>query len=92
MVLSGKDKGKTGKIKKIYRKADRVTVEGINLLKKHVRPNQMNPEGGIITVEKPIHLSNVAIISPKTRKPTKIRFEYKDGKKMRVAKSCGSLL
>lgn len=92
VVLSGKDKGKVGKIKKLYKKSERVLVDGVNTLKKHVRPNQANPEGGIVAVEKSVHQSNVAIISPKTKKPTKIKFEFRDGKKVRVAKACGTVL
>ena len=90
VVLSGKEKGKTGLITKINFKTQRVSVKGVNVQKKAVRPTQQNPAGGITDIESPIHLSKVAILSPKTRKATRIRIESKDGKAVRVAVSCGS--
>ncbi len=91
MVTKGKDKGKTGKVKKIL-SGDRVIVEGVNLVKKTIRPTQENQAGGITTKEATINTSNVSLISPKTNKPTRVRIETKDGKKVRVAVSCGSVL
>ena len=72
MVISGKDKGKTGVILAAYPKKDRVLVEGVNIVKKHSKPSQVNPQGGIISQEAPIHVSNVMPIDPKTGEPTRV--------------------
>jgi large subunit ribosomal protein L24 len=90
-VISGKDKGKTGVILAAYPKDSRVLVEGINIVKKHSKPSQVNPQGGIISFEAPIHVSNVMPIDPKSGNPTRVGYSTVDGKKVRVAKS-GELL
>ena len=83
-VIAGKDKGKEGKI--IGKKNDRVLVEGINMVKKHVKPNGQDQNGGIVEKEILIHVSNVMIIDPSTKKPTRISHEInKDGKKVRIS-------
>lgn len=92
VVLAGKDKGKTGKVAKIDLKNKKVLVSGVNLVKKTMRPSQENPTGGILDVERPLHISNVAVLSPKDKKATRVRIETKDGKKVRVAVRCGSVL
>lgn len=92
MVMAGKDRGKTGKVTKLLPKRSRVVVSGVNVLKKAVRPTQENPAGGITEVEASVHRSNVMVVSPKDGKPTRVRIENKDGKKVRVAVSCGSVL
>jgi len=92
IVLAGKDKGKTGALTKVDTKRKKVTVKGINLVKKTMKPTQENPNGGIIDMELPLHLSNIALISPKTKKATRVRIEEKDGKRVRVAVACGSML
>lgn len=92
VILAGKDKGKSGKIKKIYFGQSSVLVEGVNMKKKAIRPSQQSPEGGIVDVESPLHISNVAIVSPKTKKATRVKIETKDGKRIRVAKACGTVL
>ena len=86
-VMSGKDKGKQGVILKAMPSKNRVIVEGINVMKKHAKPSQANPQGGILEIEAPIHVSNVMPIDPKTGKPTRVGFKVVDGKKVRVAKS-----
>lgn len=86
-VISGKDKGKTGIILAAYPKESRVLVEGINIVKKHAKPSQANPQGGIINQEAPIHVSNVMPIDPKSGNPTRVGYQTVDGKKVRVAKS-----
>ena len=86
MVISGKDKGKTGVILTAYPKKDRVLVEGVNIIKKHLKPNQANPQGGIVSQEAAIHVSNVMLIDPKTGEPTRVGYKVEDGKKVRVAK------
>ena len=84
IVIAGKDKGKEGKI--IGKKNDRVLVEGINMVKKHVKPNGQDQNGGIVEKESLIHVSNVMMIDPKTKKRTRIAKELdKDGKKVRIS-------
>ncbi|WP_243292394.1 50S ribosomal protein L24 [Bacillus sp. FJAT-47783] len=92
MVISGKDKGKQGVILEAYPKKDRVLVEGVNFVKKHSKPSQANPQGGIITQEAPIHVSNVMPLDPKTGEPTRVGYKVVDGKKVRVAKKSGETL
>ncbi len=92
VVISGKDKGKEGKITHVLRSENRVVVEGINIVKKHVKGNGQQA-GSINEVEAPIHASNVMIIDPKTKKPTRIGHKInKDGKKIRVTKKSNSNL
>jgi large subunit ribosomal protein L24 len=93
IVIAGKDKGKKGRVLAAYPKKDRVLVEGINLVKKHTRPSQANPQGGIVTQEAPIHVSNVSLIDPKSGKPTRIGYKVLDnGQKVRVAKKSGEVI
>ena len=90
IVISGKDKGKEGKITSVLKKENRVVVEGINIVKKHVKGNGQTA-GSITEVEAPINASNVMIIDPKTKKPTRIGHKVnKDGKKIRVTKKSNS--
>jgi large subunit ribosomal protein L24 len=92
MVISGKDKGKTGIILEAFPKQSRVLVEGINIVKKHAKPSQVNPQGGILNQEAPIHVSNVMPIDPKSGKPTRVGYTVENGKKVRVAKKSGEVL
>jgi large subunit ribosomal protein L24 len=89
MVISGKDKGKQGTVLAAFPKKDRVLVEGINIMKKHSKPSQSNPQGGIISQEAPIHVSNVMPLDPKSGEPTRVGFKVVDGKKVRVATKSG---
>lgn len=91
-VLAGKSKGKSGKLKSINIKKGTVIVDGVNIVKKAVKPTQDNPNGGFVEIEKPLHRSNIAVVSPKTGRGTRVKIEEKDGKKVRVAISCGSVL
>ncbi|HHY22241.1 MAG TPA: 50S ribosomal protein L24 [Bacilli bacterium] len=91
-VISGKDKGKEGVILEAYAKKERVLVEGINMVKKHAKPSQDNPQGGILNQEAPIHVSNVMPIDPKTGEPTRVGYKIVDGKKVRIAKKSGEPL
>ena len=92
VVISGKDKGKEGKITHVLRAENRVVVEGVNIVKKHVKGNGQTA-GSINEVEAPIHASNVMMIDPKTKKPTRIGHSInKDGKKIRVTKKSNSSL
>ena len=84
-VLAGKDKGKNGKIKSINLKTNRVVVEGVNVVKKAMKPNQANQQGGIVDLEKAIHISNVALLDPKSGKPTRVSIKKVAGKNVRVA-------
>ena len=90
VVLAGKDKGKRGKVRKVV-DADRVIVAGINMVKKHTRPNpQAGVQGGIVEREAPIQVSNVAIFNPETSKGDRVGFRVAEGKKVRVFKSNGA--
>ena len=90
MIIRGKDKGETGTIKRVIRSQNRVIVEGKNLVKKHIKQGQGH-EGGIFTVEAPIHASNVQVLDPVTGKPCKIGHKYlEDGTKVRVSRGIGS--
>jgi len=87
IVLTGKDKGKTGKVLRVYPKANRVLVEKINMVKKSRRKTQQDQQGGIIELESPLHLSNVMLVDRKTNKPTRIGVSIlKDGSKVRLSK------
>jgi large subunit ribosomal protein L24 len=92
VVIAGKNKGRTGKVMKVDLKNKRVLVSGVNMLKKAQKPTQENPTGGITEIEAPLHISNVSVVSPKTNKATRVRIETKDGKRVRVAVACGSVL
>ena len=93
VVISGKDKGKQGKVTEAQPKKDRVIVEGINLVKRHTKPTQANPKGGIITKEAAIHVSKVMILDPETKKPSRIKkSQQKDGSYVRAAVKSGALL
>jgi large subunit ribosomal protein L24 len=98
MVVAGNDKGKTGKILKVFPQVNRVIVEGINMRKRHTKANQKNPQGGITEKEAPINASNVMILDPKSNEPTRIGsqiiLDEKTGKKKiaRVSKLSGEML
>ncbi len=92
IVIAGKDKGATGKVIKIVKDKDRVVVEGVNMIKKHIKPSTENPQGGIVEQEASLHISNVALIDPKSKKATRVRYEIKDGKKVRVSKKSGEVI
>jgi len=92
VVLSGKDKGKTGEVVKVLPKEERVVVAGVNVVKKHTRPSARS-QGGIVEIEAPIHVSNVAHVDPKDGKPTRVGFKVlEDGRKVRVAKRSGETI
>src|SRR3954453_24112147 len=90
VVVTGADKGKTGRVLRILSDKDRVVVEGINRVWKHVRPSQRNPQGGRIQKDAPIHLSNVMALAPRTGKGTRAKFQERDGRKHRVAVASGT--
>lgn len=93
IVITGKDKGKTGKIARVMNDGAKVLVEGVNLVKKHVRPNpNANEVGGIKDKAMPLDISNVAIYNAETKKADRVGFKIEDGKKVRVLKSTGKLV
>ena len=93
VVLAGKDKGQKGEVLKVFPKEERVVVKGIKMVKRHVRPSQADPDGGIKTFEAPIHVSNVAHLDPKDGVPTRVGFiTLKDGNKVRVARKSGEVI
>jgi len=88
-VMSGKDRGAQGHVLEVIRSKDRVIVEGVNIVKKRVKPTTENPSGGIIEKEAPIHISNVMLVDPKTGNPTRVGYKVEDGKKIRYSKKSG---
>jgi len=98
IVISGKDKGKTGKVLRVDRERGRVYVEGLNIIKRHMRPQQVRGAdraetvGGVIEKEGPIHISNVMIIDPKDKKPTRVGVTREDGQRQRVTRRSGTSL
>jgi len=92
VVLSGKDKGKHGEVTRSMPKLGKVIVSGVNVAARHRKPSQANPQGGIERREAPLHVSKVALEDPKTGKPTRVRFEEREGKKVRIAVRSGELI
>ncbi len=92
VILSGKDKGRHGEVVRSMPKLGKVLVSGINVHARHTKPTQARPQGGIVRAEAPLHVSKVAIEDPKTGKPTRVRFETRDGKKVRIAVKSGELI
>jgi large subunit ribosomal protein L24 len=90
VVIAGADKGKQGRVLRVLTDKDRVVVEGVNRVWKHVRPSQRNPQGGRIQKDAPIHISNVMPLDPTTGKGTRVRFEERDGRKHRIAVRSGA--
>lgn len=91
-VIAGRDKGKTGSILRIFADKNAAIVEGINKVKKHVKPGTLSKEGGIISIERPIDVSNLMFLDSKTNKPVKVGFKIVEGKKYRVNKKTGEVL
>ena len=93
IVLSGSDKGRKGEVLSVSPADERVVVKGVRMVKRHVKPSQVDPDGGIKSFEAPIHVSNVAHIDPKDNVPTRVGFKtLKDGRKVRVAKKSGEVI
>jgi large subunit ribosomal protein L24 len=92
VLLTGRDKGRQGAVLKVIPKEDRVLVEGLNIVHRHTRPSQGDPQGGIKTKEAPLHVSNVALVDPKTGGPTRVGFRVEGGKKVRFAKKSGEVI
>ena len=92
VVIAGKDKGRQGEVTRVLPKQNKVLVGGVNVIARHRKPSQANPQGGIDRVEALLAVSNVALQDPKTGKPTRVRFEEKDGKKVRIAVRSGETI
>lgn len=92
IIISGKDRGRKGKVLKTFPKKGRVSIEGLNLVKKHRRPRKSGEKGQIISVPAPIDISNIKLVCPKCSKPTGINFEIQDKKKLRICKKCKTKL
>lgn len=93
LVLTGKDKGAKGEVLRVLPEESKVVVQGINVVGKHQKPSQLNPQGGIQKFEKPIHVSNVALIDPKDEKATRVGYKtLKDGRKVRFSKRSGETI
>ena len=92
VVLTGKDKGRQGQVLRVLPKESRVLVAGVNMVKRHTRPSQGDPQGGIKHKEAALHISNVAFVDPKSGEPTRVGFRIEDGKKVRVAKKSGEVI
>ena len=92
VVLAGKDKGRQGQVLKVTPKDDRVLVAGVNMVKRHTRPTQGDPQGGIKNKEASLHISNVAFVDPKSGEPTRVGFRLEGDKKVRFAKKSGEVI
>jgi len=92
VILSGKDKGKHGEVTRAMPKDGKLIVSGVNIMTRHRKASQANPQGGLERKEAPLHASKVALEDPKTGKPTRVRFEVRDGNKVRVAARSGELI
>ena len=92
VILSGKDKGRTGEVIRAIPSLDKVVVGGINMMARHTKPSQADPQGGIKRSEAPMHVCKVAIADPKSGKPSRVGFKIVDGKKVRYAKKSGEVL
>jgi large subunit ribosomal protein L24 len=98
IVISGNHRGKKGRVLKIFPERDRVIVEGVHLIKRHTRPTQRNPQGGIVEKEGPVHVSNLMLVCPKCNTPTRVnsRISSSEGKisrhRVRICKNCGEMI
>jgi len=92
LILKGKDKGKTGKVERVLPKKNKLIVEGLNLLKKHVKPSKKYPKGGIITISAPLAVGNVMVVCPSCSKPSRVGYKFREisgkKKKIRICKRC----
>jgi len=91
-VITGSSKGTIGEVLKAFPKDEKVLIEGVNLVKKHLKPTQANPDGGIVEKEAPIHVSNVAIYDAKAKKTGRVGYKIEKGKKVRIIKQTGAVV
>jgi large subunit ribosomal protein L24 len=92
VVISGGSKGKEGEVIRVMPQDNKAIVEGVNLVSKHTKPSAKNPQGGIVKTEAPIHISNLALVDPKSGKATRVGYKMEDGKKVRVSKKSGEAI
>ena len=92
VVLAGRDKGRQGEVTRVWPKESRVLVQGLNLVKRHTKPSQADPQGGVKTKEAPLHISNVSCIDPKSGSPTRVGFRMEGDRKVRFAKKSGEVI
>ncbi len=91
-VIAGDHKGAEGKVQSVDRVKNRAIVEGVNMVSKHEKPSAKNPQGGIVKKEAPIHISNLSLIDPKSNEATRVGYEIRDGKKVRVSKKSNEVI
>ncbi|WP_340074401.1 50S ribosomal protein L24 [Leptobacterium sp. I13] len=91
-VIAGDHKGSEGKVLRVFREKNKAIVEGLNMVSKHEKPSAKNPQGGIVKKEAPVHISNLSLIDPKTKEVTRVGFEERDGKKVRVSKKSNEVV
>ena len=92
VVISGGSKGKEGEVGRVMPQDNKAIVEGVNMVSKHTKPSAKNPQGGIVKTEAPIHISNLALVDPKSGKATRVGYKMEDGKKVRVSKKSGEAI
>jgi large subunit ribosomal protein L24 len=92
IVLTGRDKGRTGKVLEVRPTESKLVVDGVNIATRHVKPSQVDPQGGMKRTPAALHVSNVALVDPKNGGPTRVGFKVVDGKKVRVAKKSGEVI
>ena len=91
-VIAGDHKGAEGKVLRVYREKNKAIVEGVNMVSKHTKPSAKNPQGGIVKKEAPIHISNIALVDPKSKKATKVGTKVEGDKKVRFSKKSNQVL
>ena len=91
-VIAGDHKGAEGKVMRVDREKNKAIIEGVNMVSKHEKPSAQNPQGGITKKEAPIHISNLALVDPKSGEATRVGYEERDGKKVRISKKSGELI
>lgn len=87
-VIAGKDKGRDGKVEKVYRKQNKVSLPGINIYKKHIKKNEKMPKGGVVELPRPIDISKIMLICPTCSKPSRVGYKIEKNKKIRICKKC----
>jgi large subunit ribosomal protein L24 len=91
-VIAGDHKGSEGKVLRVYREKNKAVVEGVNMVSKHTKPSAKNPQGGIVKKEAPMHISNIALIDPKSKQPTRVGIKVEGDKKVRFSKKSNQVL
>lgn len=91
-VLSGKDRGRTGPVARVFKKQNRLLVEGINRVKKHVKPSKGNPEGGVVTITKPLPVAKLMLVCPRCQRPTRVGWRIIKQKKYRICRRCDEVI